>query len=184
MAVILPQVRYSVKQRLIRQLRKCREAGLRLRYMIVINLLNGRGAYDTGEVLGIHNTTGVPRCQAVSGTRRMGAYGWSRGQRLLQTGRGLLGYALQSGSFLATATRLASAHLDQGNARGNVGAANWSAYSCCNDESSAGDDPRSAWSATAYSSLSLVADGQKRSVADDTPNAGGSAAGPCRRLRR
>ena len=57
MAVILPQVRYSVKQRLIRQLRKCREAGLRLRYMIVINLLNGRGAYDTGEVLGIHNTT-------------------------------------------------------------------------------------------------------------------------------
>jgi transposase len=57
MSAIIPVVRYSVKQRLLRQLRRCREAGLRIRYLIVINLLNGRGAYATAEVLGVHNTT-------------------------------------------------------------------------------------------------------------------------------
>jgi transposase len=38
-------------------LRRCRNAGLRTRYLIIINLLNGRNAYETAEVLGIHNTT-------------------------------------------------------------------------------------------------------------------------------
>ena len=54
---IVPKVRFSVKQRLLRHLRRCRDAGLRTRYLIIINLLNGRGAYDTAQVLGIHNTT-------------------------------------------------------------------------------------------------------------------------------
>jgi transposase len=57
MSSILPPVRYSVKERLLRHLRRCRDAGLRLRCLIIINLLNGRGAYETAEVLGIHNTT-------------------------------------------------------------------------------------------------------------------------------
>jgi transposase len=57
MSSILPRVRFSVKQRLLRHLRCCRHAGLRTRYLIIINLLNGRGAYETAEVLGIHNTT-------------------------------------------------------------------------------------------------------------------------------
>jgi transposase len=57
MSLIVPKVRYSVKQRLLKHLRQCRNAGLRVRYLIIINLLNGRGAYETADVLGVHNTT-------------------------------------------------------------------------------------------------------------------------------
>jgi putative transposase len=57
MRAIVPKVRFSVKERLLRQLRRCRDAGLRTRYLIIINLLNGRSASDTAAVLGIHNTT-------------------------------------------------------------------------------------------------------------------------------
>lgn len=57
MSLIVPKVRFSVKERLLCHLRRCRNAGLRTRYLIIINLLNGRGAYETAEVLGIHNTT-------------------------------------------------------------------------------------------------------------------------------
>jgi transposase len=57
MRVIVPKVRRSVKERLLRNLRRCRQAGLRLRYLIIVNLLSGRGAYRTAEVLGAHNTT-------------------------------------------------------------------------------------------------------------------------------
>lgn len=57
MSMIVPKVRYSVKQRLLKQLQRCRDAGLRTRYLIIINLLNGRRAYATAEVLGVHNTT-------------------------------------------------------------------------------------------------------------------------------
>jgi transposase len=57
MPPILPPVRLAVKQRLQRHLQRCRDAGLRVRYLIVLNLLNGRGAYRTAEVLGVRNTT-------------------------------------------------------------------------------------------------------------------------------
>ncbi len=57
MPAIVPPVRFAVKQRLLRHLRRCREAGTRLRYLIVLNLLSGRGAYATAQVLGVHNTT-------------------------------------------------------------------------------------------------------------------------------
>src|SRR5262245_47998026 len=57
MTLIVPKVRHAVKQRLLRNLRRCRQAGLRLRYLIVVNLLSGRGAYRTAEVLRVHNTT-------------------------------------------------------------------------------------------------------------------------------
>src|SRR5207248_347522 len=57
MSVIVPKVRFSVKQRLLKQLQQCRDAALKIRYLIIINLLNGRGAYATAEVLGVHNTT-------------------------------------------------------------------------------------------------------------------------------
>jgi transposase len=50
-------VRFSVKEKLCKQLRRCRQAAVRIRYLIVINLLNGRSAYQTAEVLGVHNTT-------------------------------------------------------------------------------------------------------------------------------
>jgi transposase len=38
-------------------LRRCRQAGLRVRYLIVVNLLSSRGAYRVAELLGVHNTT-------------------------------------------------------------------------------------------------------------------------------
>jgi transposase len=57
MLEIVPKVRYSVKEKLLKHLRQCGEARLRMRYLIIINLLNGRGAYATAEVLRVHNTT-------------------------------------------------------------------------------------------------------------------------------
>src|SRR4051794_12429162 len=57
MSCIVPRVRFSVKEKLCKHLRQCRDAGLKLRYLIVINLLSGRTAYRTAEVLGVHNTT-------------------------------------------------------------------------------------------------------------------------------
>jgi transposase len=57
MASIMLKVRYAVKQRLLRNLRRCRSAGMRLRYVVIINVLNGRSARATAEVLQVHNTT-------------------------------------------------------------------------------------------------------------------------------
>jgi transposase len=57
MCSILPGVCFSVKEKLCRSLRGCRNAGVRVRYLIIINLLNGRSAYETADVLGVHNTT-------------------------------------------------------------------------------------------------------------------------------
>jgi len=57
MAPIVLKVRYGVKQRLLRGLRRTRHAGVRQRYLIVVNLLNGRSARATAEVLQVHNTT-------------------------------------------------------------------------------------------------------------------------------
>jgi transposase len=57
MPSILVGVRFDVKEKLCKQLRRCRNAGVRIRYLIVINLLSGRSAYQTAEVLGVHNTT-------------------------------------------------------------------------------------------------------------------------------
>ena len=42
---------------MLRNLRRCTNAGLRLRYLIIINLREGRAAYVTAHVLGVHNTT-------------------------------------------------------------------------------------------------------------------------------
>lgn len=44
MSSILSPVRCGVKERLLRQLRCSRSAGLRQRYLIIINLLNGSEA--------------------------------------------------------------------------------------------------------------------------------------------
>ena len=57
MKCILGSFSPLVKERLLKHLRRCKSAWLRLRYLIVINLLNGRGAYQTADVLGVHNTT-------------------------------------------------------------------------------------------------------------------------------
>ena len=57
MSSILRGVRFCVKQKLCQQLRRCCNAVVRVRYLIIINLLNGRSARQTAEVLGVHNTT-------------------------------------------------------------------------------------------------------------------------------
>ncbi len=57
MAAIVLQVRYPVKGRLLKNLRRCRAAGVRLRYLIVLNTLNGRSARQTAAVLQVHPTT-------------------------------------------------------------------------------------------------------------------------------
>src|SRR5260370_277905 len=57
MTSILGRVRFSVKQKLGRHFRRCRNAGVRIRYLMLINLLKGRSARQTGEILGVHNTT-------------------------------------------------------------------------------------------------------------------------------
>ena len=56
MSIVL-KVRYAVKQRLLKNLRRCRQAQMRLRYVIILNILNGRGARATAAVLQVHNTT-------------------------------------------------------------------------------------------------------------------------------
>lgn len=57
MVSILGDVSFTVKDKLSRNLQRCREADVRVRYLIIINLLNGRSAYQTAAVLGRHNTT-------------------------------------------------------------------------------------------------------------------------------
>src|SRR5262249_27586030 len=57
MHTILGPVRLSVKEKLGKQLQRCRDARVRIHYLIVVNLLNGRSAYRTAELLGVHNTT-------------------------------------------------------------------------------------------------------------------------------
>jgi transposase len=57
MTAIVPQLRWSAKQRLLRQLRQCQTAGLKTRYLIIINLVNGRSAAATAEVLHVGRST-------------------------------------------------------------------------------------------------------------------------------
>jgi putative transposase len=54
---ILPKARFVDKGRLVERMRRCRDAGLKGRYLIIVNLLNGRCAKETAEVLGIDRST-------------------------------------------------------------------------------------------------------------------------------
>ena len=47
MASIVLKVRFSVKEQLLRSLRRCRQARVRLRYLVVLNLANGRSVAET-----------------------------------------------------------------------------------------------------------------------------------------
>ena len=47
MPAIVLNVRYAVKQRLLKNLRRCRSAAVRLRYLMIVNLLNGRSGRCT-----------------------------------------------------------------------------------------------------------------------------------------
>lgn len=54
---IVPPIRFAVKQRLLRRLRGCRDAGLKTRLLILVNLVNGRSPRQTAEVLQVHRDT-------------------------------------------------------------------------------------------------------------------------------
>ena len=54
---ILPRKAFAVKDRIVRHMRDCRDAGLRGRYLIMVNLLHGRSVSQTAEVLSIARST-------------------------------------------------------------------------------------------------------------------------------
>jgi transposase len=57
MEKIVLKVRVSVKERLSRSMRRCRDASTRLRFLMIFNVLHGRSARQTAEVLKVHHTT-------------------------------------------------------------------------------------------------------------------------------
>jgi transposase len=57
MAFILPRPGYFVKQRFLKRFRSCRQALVRVRYLIIINVWHGRSAREIEPVLKVHNTT-------------------------------------------------------------------------------------------------------------------------------
>src|SRR4051794_28222982 len=57
MSAILPPQRLSVKERLYRHLRLCRDAGLKIRYLIIVNLVAGRSPPKIASVLAVHRAT-------------------------------------------------------------------------------------------------------------------------------
>jgi transposase len=62
---IIPELRFADKQKLIRRMRKCREAGLKTRYLVIVNLF-ARNPTQTAAALQIPRSTvyrGVERFQ-------------------------------------------------------------------------------------------------------------------------
>src|SRR5436305_1131196 len=57
MALILPQPGFFVKQRFLKGLQQCRQAGVCVRYLIILNVWNGRSARAIEKILHVHNTT-------------------------------------------------------------------------------------------------------------------------------
>src|SRR4029077_15771739 len=57
MPAILEQPRFFVKERFLKRFQKCRQALVRVRYLIIINVWSGRSARQIEQVLKGHNTT-------------------------------------------------------------------------------------------------------------------------------
>jgi transposase len=57
MALILPRPSYFVKQRFLKHFQRCRQAGVRVRYLIILNVWSGRSAREIEKVLNVHHTT-------------------------------------------------------------------------------------------------------------------------------
>ena len=57
MEKIVLKVRVSVKDRLSKGLRRCHDAGGRLRYLMIFNVISGRSTRETAKVLKVHHTT-------------------------------------------------------------------------------------------------------------------------------
>jgi transposase len=57
MTLILPKPTFFVKQRFCKRMRNCRQALVRVRYLIILNVWSGRSAREIERVLKVHNTT-------------------------------------------------------------------------------------------------------------------------------
>ena len=57
MTLILPAPTFFVKQRFHQRFRQCRQAAVRVRYLIIINVWLGRSARAIEQTLAVHNTT-------------------------------------------------------------------------------------------------------------------------------
>ncbi|SRR5579885_1466863 len=57
MSVIVPRLPQAVKDRLLRHLRSCHDPGLKIRYLIIVNLAAGRSPQRTADVLTLHRAT-------------------------------------------------------------------------------------------------------------------------------
>ncbi len=57
MALIVPEPSFFVKERFLKRFRRCRQALVRVRYLIIINVWSGRSAREIERVLKVHNTT-------------------------------------------------------------------------------------------------------------------------------
>ncbi len=57
MSTILPKLGFSVKERLSKNFRACRDAGTRTRYLIIFKLAAGRNPDVIADYLGVHWTT-------------------------------------------------------------------------------------------------------------------------------
>jgi transposase len=57
MRSIIPKVAWSGKEKMRKRFRNCRLASVRLHYLIVFNLWNGRKVRDIESILRVHNTT-------------------------------------------------------------------------------------------------------------------------------
>jgi transposase len=57
MALILPKPSFFVKERFLKRFRNCRQALVRVRYLIIMNVWSGRSAREIERVLKVHNTT-------------------------------------------------------------------------------------------------------------------------------
>jgi transposase len=57
MALILPKPSFFVKEAFFKRFKNCRQAVVRVRYLIIINVWNGRGAREIEPFLKVHNTT-------------------------------------------------------------------------------------------------------------------------------
>jgi transposase len=57
MSSILPKLRFTVKERLLKNLKRCRDARLRSRYLIILCLDRGRSVADTAHAFSVHRDT-------------------------------------------------------------------------------------------------------------------------------
>jgi transposase len=96
MPAILPKVRFSVKQRLYKNFRHCRDAGSRTRYLIIFKLIAGRKPEVIADFFAVHRDT----------VYRVAKRFRERGEPGLLDGRVNNGPNKLSDSFLATLDRL------------------------------------------------------------------------------